>query len=330
LILQSLQALEEEYEKKIATISVRPVEKDATTQPKNNKLRVSKQIERENSNSSNSTTSNTSNASNNTSSTSFSSSSSFSSNFGNPRLSTNRVKKNNSYQKISSLFELCTKLVGIDVTLCADCGMKYNSTISAKLKTEKHNFEVYSQYFSNLSKKKEEQDNQLNSDVEELQNQEKDLIQKLDQIDIEKKQLDAEMKELEDKEKDLEILEKRYWENFNEFQTQSYVFNESFDDLKMKIIKNKSILEELQISNIFNIAFHIWFDGHFGTINNFRLGKLPSVPVDWNEINAAWGFATLCLYTLSAHFKYNFVTWRPLPMGSNSKMEKKRQHTNSL
>ena len=32
-------------------------------------------------------------------------------------------------------------------------------------------------------------------------------------------------------------------------------------------------LERLKKTNVFNDAFHIWHDGHFGTINTFRLGK---------------------------------------------------------
>jgi beclin 1 len=32
----------------------------------------------------------------------------------------------------------------------------------------------------------------------------------------------------------------------------------------------------LKKTNLYNDAFHIWHDGHFGTINGFRLGDLPS------------------------------------------------------
>jgi beclin 1 len=38
-------------------------------------------------------------------------------------------------------------------------------------------------------------------------------------------------------------------------------------------------LDRLKKTNVFNATFHIWHSGHFGTINNFRLGRLPSVPV---------------------------------------------------
>ena len=41
------------------------------------------------------------------------------------------------------------------------------------------------------------------------------------------------------------------------------------------------------------------FDGPFGTVNGFRLGRLPSVAVEWDEINAAWGMACLLLTTMA-------------------------------
>ncbi len=43
----------------------------------------------------------------------------------------------------------------------------------------------------------------------------------------------------------------------------------------------------------YNDVFHIYHDGHFGTISGFRLGNLPSQPIDWNEVNAAWGQVSL-------------------------------------
>ena len=56
-------------------------------------------------------------------------------------------------------------------------------------------------------------------------------------------------------------------------------------------------LERLKRTNVYNDVFRIWHDGHFGTINNFRLGLLPGHAVEWEEINAALGQACLLLYT---------------------------------
>lgn len=49
--------------------------------------------------------------------------------------------------------------------------------------------------------------------------------------------------------------------------------------------------------------------GQFGTINNFRLGRLPSVPVEWNEINAAWGQTVLLLHALANKMGLKFQRW---------------------
>lgn len=55
-----------------------------------------------------------------------------------------------------------------------------------------------------------------------------------------------------------------------------------------------------------NDTFRIWHDGPFGTISGFRLGRTPEHPVDWNEINAAWGQAVLLLHTMAQQCKLNF------------------------
>jgi len=78
----------------------------------------------------------------------------------------------------------------------------------------------------------------------------------------------------------------------------------------------------LKKTNVFNDAFHIWFDGHFGTINGLRLGRLPAIPVDWNEINAAWGYTLLLLHILAVRQRYNFVKYRLVPTGSYSRLER--------
>lgn len=58
-------------------------------------------------------------------------------------------------------------------------------------------------------------------------------------------------------------------------------------------------MERLRRTNVVNDAFHIWHEGPFATISGFRLGRTPSQPVDWDEINAAWGQAVLLLHTLA-------------------------------
>lgn len=58
--------------------------------------------------------------------------------------------------------------------------------------------------------------------------------------------------------------------------------------------------------------------GQFGTINNFRLGRLPSVPVEWNEINAAWGQTVLLLHALANKMGLRFKRFRHMFMFSST------------
>jgi hypothetical protein len=70
-------------------------------------------------------------------------------------------------------------------------------------------------------------------------------------------------------------------------------------------------LQKLVQCNAVNDAFHVWYAGPFATINGFRLGTLPSRPVEWTEINAALGQAVLAIATVAARARYEFkVTTR--------------------
>lgn len=61
------------------------------------------------------------------------------------------------------------------------------------------------------------------------------------------------------------------------------VVQEDRDAVLAKMEIAQAQLEMLKRTNVLNDAFRIWHDGDFGTINNFRLGRLPSVPVSTNR-----------------------------------------------
>ena len=98
-------------------------------------------------------------------------------------------------------------------------------------------------------------------------------------------------------------------------------------DLQNKYINGQ--LEKLKRTNVFSQTFHIWNSGHFGTINGYRLGRLPSVPVEWAEINAAWGQTALLLASLAKVVGPDpFQKYQIVPYGSYSyiKVNDKKAH----
>ena len=58
-------------------------------------------------------------------------------------------------------------------------------------------------------------------------------------------------------------------------------------------------LKRLQQTNVYHDVFRIWHEGAFGTIGGFRLGRTAEAPVEWDEINAAWGQTVLLLNTMA-------------------------------
>jgi len=73
--------------------------------------------------------------------------------------------------------------------------------------------------------------------------------------------------------------------------------------VRQKIREITSHLEIMKRTNVFDDAFHIFYDGHFGTINGLCLGRLPSVKVDWEEINAGLEQCVLLLDVLAQRYK---------------------------
>ncbi|XP_076665771.1 beclin-1-like Atg6 isoform X2 [Andrena cerasifolii] len=54
--------------------------------------------------------------------------------------------------------------------------------------------------------------------------------------------------------------------------------------------------------------------------------RLPSAPVDWSEINAAWGQTTLLLTALARKMNLTFKRFRLVPFGNHSYIEALDQH----
>ncbi|GAB2245151.1 hypothetical protein Droror1_Dr00000644 [Drosera rotundifolia] len=134
-------------------------------------------------------------------------------------------------------------------------------------------------------------------------------------------EVNAELKELELKSSRFGELEERYWHEFNNFQFQLISHQEETDATLAKVEVTQRHLELLKRTNVLNDAFPISCDGEFGTINNFRLGRLPKVAIEWDETNAAWGQACLLLHTMCHHSmpKFNYRI-KILPMGSYSQI----------
>ena len=90
-------------------------------------------------------------------------------------------------------------------------------------------------------------------------------------------------------------LKDRLLHRINQLQYEYDLIREHLDSLSTEELHVVSSMKKLMQMNAINDAFFIWYSGPFATINNFRLGNLPTKVVEWTEINAALGQAVLAV-----------------------------------
>jgi beclin 1 len=73
-----------------------------------------------------------------------------------------------------------------------------------------------------------------------------------------------------------------------------------------------------------NEVFQIATNEELGTISGFRLGRLPTTDVKWEEINAAMGQAVYLLTVLAHRFSFKFERYDITLCGAYSKIALKK------
>ena len=154
----------------------------------------------------------------------------------------------------------------------------------------------------------------LQAEELELKTELKELVYK-HELNI--KEIEAEREE----ESSVKQEEEKYWKSYSVHRNQQFQVLDEQISLECQLRFTRSNLDRLKQTNAFNAAFHLWHIGHFGTINGLRMGRLPSVPVDWSEINAAWGQVTILLSALARKVNLVFQRYKLVPFGSQSCIE---------
>ncbi|KAK3719054.1 Vacuolar protein sorting-associated protein atg6 [Vermiconidia calcicola] len=159
-------------------------------------------------------------------------------------------------------------------------------------------------------------------DLEDAQRREKQALEELEALEAEKAKMEDEIAALDAEAEDLDEEEERFWRERNAFTAELNAFQQERDSLQTQLAHDTRLLESLQRTNVYNDTFVIGHDGLFGTINGLRLGRLPDHPIEWAEINAAWGQVVLLLVVVAEKLGYSFRDYKLVPVGSTSKIVK--------
>lgn len=227
-------------------------------------------------------------------------------------------------ERVNRLFEILSARSDIDHPVCVECTELLVDGLQKRLEAATRERDAYVGFLKQVQGDipTEEELEDSRSRVQKAREEEAAAIEELVKLEKEKAEVDDEIAELEEEAHALDLEEEEFWRSRNAFAIKLAEFQNERDSVNLKYDHDSQQLEKLQRTNVYNDTFCISHDGSFGTINGLRLGRLSNVPVDWPEINAAWGHTLLLLATVAEKLGFKFEGYQLQPMGSTSKIIK--------
>jgi len=218
--------------------------------------------------------------------------------------------------------ELVKKGITQDDARCFECADLFIKELDAQITEAEFERNSYLNYLQdNESENQEEEKIMLTTNLKTLQNEERELLEQLEKIQSERIALHQVLEDCVSESKSLDEEDKVYWSDFANFEKRVYDLQNEHERIVGRNLYGTSELRKLEQKNVYQDTFYISTSGRIGTVNSFRLGRLSDAPVEWEEINAAWGQATLLLYIISKKGAVSLKQYRLRPMGNRSTIE---------
>ncbi len=156
-----------------------------------------------------------------------------------------------------------------------------------------------------------------NSSSDDINNDEEiqALEAKLEEIRSKRILVRKKRDQIADKRYQIALINTEIEEQANALTHQRNLLRDQLDSLESHLQKEGLLLQKYLQLNPINDAYHIWYSGPFGTINNFRFGRLSTHPIEWTEINSAFGESISALHTIAKKSNYTFKKYILYPMG---------------
>ncbi|KAF7204356.1 beclin-1 isoform X1 [Nothobranchius furzeri] len=221
----------------------------------------------------------------------------------------------------SDLFDIMSGQTDVDHPLCEECTDTLLDHLDTQLNITENECQNYKQCLELLSSLQVEEEETLLKELQQLNEEEDTLVKELEAVEEQRAAVAQDLSQTRTQSQQLDKEELQYQKEYSEFKRQQLELDDELKSVDNQMRYCQIQLDRLKKTNVFNATFHIWHSGQFGTINNFRLGRLPSVPVEWNEINAAWGQTVLLLHALANKMGLRFQRYRLVPYGNHSYLE---------
>lgn len=225
-------------------------------------------------------------------------------------------------ERINKLFEIMSARSDIDHPVCVECSEMLVERLQKRLEAAARERDLYAEGLKQIQQEMPTEEDIVASEqaLARAKKEEDEAMRALISLENEKEALDDEIAALEEESYKLDAEEEQFWRERNAFDTKLSDFQNERDSINARFDHDSQQLLKLQRANVYNDTFSIHHDGNFATINGLRLGRLSTKPVDWPEINAAWGQALLLVVTVAEKLGYKFDGYEPVPMSSTSKI----------
>lgn len=240
----------------------------------------------------------------------------------------NTQKFNKETKMYRELFDILSDQSDVDHPLCEECADFVIDQMDHQLKILEDECRHYSDYLQKIQSEENVDQNETQLEINELkeklkslENTEKELTQQLEQINSEELKVNEEIVKHSNELQRLYSEEDKYWHEYNNVRNNVFICDDEQQSIDNQLRYAQTLFDKLKRTTVFNATFHIWHSGPFGTINNFRLGRLPNIPVEWAEINAAWGQSALLLHSLANKMNFTFERYKIVPYGNHSFLE---------
>lgn len=222
----------------------------------------------------------------------------------------------------AQIFDALSNNSEIDHPLCEECTDSLLEEMDRQLKDAESEWNDYNYYLKRLEQTEDVPNlEKLEKELHDLKDDEERLLEELAALKRESEALRTAIKGQEEETVRLRSEDQKYWREYTKHRRDLMLADDEKKSLDCQIMYAQYHLDQLKKTNIFQFTFNIWQIGSFGMINGFRLGRLPNVVVDWSEINAAWGQATLLLSALAKKIGLNFRKYKVVPYGNHSYIE---------
>jgi len=237
-----------------------------------------------------------------------------------------RVAPLEQVTRVEHIMALASGQAEQDHPVCGDCLRTVVAEVQRQVTQAEEEHKVYQEAHARLLEElrgcTEEEAAALEVEIESMEAEEQRLSAELTAYDREEATLREELEGQRRQEEQLQREEEEFWLSVAEYQLDLEEIEEERAATQNAIRYATSELSRLKRTNVLNYMFHISQEGQFGTINGFRMGRLPpDKDVPWAEINAAWGQACLLLDSLIRKCGVNLPQYRLLPRGSYSAIQ---------